>query len=230
MALLLNIDTATEHASVCLSQDGNVLAIEESHEQKNHGSFLQPAIKRIFSSLHLQLSSLDAIAVTSGPGSYTGLRVGMASAKGLCYALDKPLLLLGTLEVMAHAAITGTSKAQLPTSNLLFCPMIDARRMEVFAAIYDISMKQVLAPAAIILTEHSFINELTNHTIHFSGSGSHKFQNILQHPNGLFANLSCNAANIVALAEGAYQKKQFANLAYSEPFYLKEFFSPAPKH
>jgi tRNA threonylcarbamoyladenosine biosynthesis protein TsaB len=230
MALLLNIDTATEHASVCLSQDGNVLTIEESSDQKNHGSFLQPAIKKILALVNLNLSSIDAISITEGPGSYTGLRVGMASAKGLCYALNKPLLALNTLEVMANASIQyQLSNIQHPISNFVFCPMIDARRMEVFTALYDASLTQILAPSAMILTDESFNNQLNTHTIVFSGSGSFKFKNILQNSNAVFIDIKHNAANMVALAEKAYHQQSFANLAYSQPFYLKEFFSPLPK-
>lgn len=230
MALILNIDTATEHASVCIVQDGNILAIEESHEQKNHGSFLQPAIKSICSSINIPLSSIDAIAVTQGPGSYTGLRVGMASAKGLCYALNKPLILLNTLEVMASASITNSSKFRIPNSKLLFCPMIDARRMEVFTAIYDKSLEMVLPPTAMILNETSFANELLESTIFFSGNGMNKLQNILQSANAQYIEMVYNAANMINLSEKKFLQKQFADLAYSEPFYLKEFFSPAPKN
>ena len=227
MALLLNIDTATEHASVCLSQDGNMLAIEENSDQKNHGSFLHPAIERLCLSVNIQLSSIDAIAVTEGPGSYTGLRVGLASAKGLCYALNKPLIALNTLEVMATASI---SKYQPSNNDCLFCPMIDARRMEVFTALYDPSLKLLMPPTAAILTETSFANELNKHNIAFSGSGSKKFKNIFQNSKAVFIDIQHNAANMVALADKAFQQNGFANLAYSEPFYLKEFFSPLPKH
>jgi tRNA threonylcarbamoyladenosine biosynthesis protein TsaB len=230
MALLLNIDTATEHASVCLSKDGKVLAIEESLDQKNHGSFLQPAIKKILASVNLSLSAIDAIAVTEGPGSYTGLRVGMASAKGLCYALNKPLIVLNTLRVMAAAAIDAYNVELPPGSDLLFCPMIDARRMEVFTALYDSSLNQVLAPIAVVLTETSFDSELNNKGIVFSGSGHYKFKEISLNTAAMFDNVQHNASNMVALAEKAYKQQQFANLAYSEPFYLKEFFSPLPKH
>lgn len=228
MALLLNIDTATEHASVCLSRNGSILAIEESLDQKNHGAFLQPAIKRICGAANVKLTDIDAIAVTEGPGSYTGLRVGMASAKGLCYALKKPLILLNTLEVMATAAIQQSSSSQQPAA-ILYCPMIDARRMEVFTALYDKDLNQLMPPSAVVLTNESFSNQLGGHTITFSGNGSSKFKGILQSSNAVFLNIQHDSSNMVALAEKAYQLNSFADLAYSEPFYLKEFFSPLPK-
>ena len=137
MAFILNIDTATEYAGVCISDAGNILAKEESNEQKNHAIFVQSAIKKILSELALKPVSIAAIAVTQGPGSYTGLRVGLASAKGLCYALNKPLILINTLEVMALASIEATKISGTDISKFLFSPMIDARRQEVFTALYD---------------------------------------------------------------------------------------------
>ena len=229
MGFILNIDTATEHASVCISNNGQLLAMEESHEQKNHGSFLQPAIKKIMAEASLNLSSLDAIAVTKGPGSYTGLRVGMASAKGLCYALNKPLILLNTLQVMAAASISNHVESKTPIANLLFCPMIDARRMEVFTALYNISLDEVLPPKALILTEECFATELDKHIIVFSGSGLQKFKNKMHHINAKYDYTTYTAANMIAIGENMYQQKEFAHLAYSEPYYIKEFFSPAPK-
>lgn len=229
MGFILNIDTATEHASVCISNNGQLLAMEESHEQKNHGSFLQPAIKKIMLDAGLNLSSLDAIAVTKGPGSYTGLRVGMASAKGLCYALNKPLILLNTLQVMAAASISNHVESKTPIANLLFCPMIDARRMEVFTALYNDCLEEVLPPMALILTEESFATELDKHVIVFSGSGLHKLKNMMQHTNAQYDYATHTAANMIALSEKMYLQKEFAHLAYSEPYYIKEFFSPAPK-
>lgn len=252
MSLFLNIDTATENASTCICDNEKVLAIEKNFDQKNHASFIQPAIKKIFESGGQQLSNLDAIAVTAGPGSYTGLRVGLATAKGLCYALNKPLILLNTLELMAQASInaqlaTGSeqfeNKAATPgiqsagtnlqpvTGNrkpeTLFCPMIDARRMEVFTAIYSDKLQTILPPAAIILNENIFDEYLAAHQIIFSGSGSFKLKGILHQPNVIFSNVQHSAADMLPLTVKAYTQQQFANVAYSEPFYLKEFFTPS---
>ena len=229
MALILNIDTATEHASVCLSKDSSVLALEENAEQKNHAAFIQPAIQKIFSVTNIALSSIDSIAVTNGPGSYTGLRVGLSSAKGLCYALNKPLILLNTLEVMANAAINELKKQNADIQNTLFCPMIDARRMEVFTALFDASLELIIPSTAVILDEQTFADYLLKQSIVFSGSGTEKCQKIVKHSNAIFQSMQQNASHMIHISEQTYTRKQFADLAYSEPFYLKEFFTPLKK-
>jgi tRNA threonylcarbamoyladenosine biosynthesis protein TsaB len=232
LPLLLNIDTSTENASVCVSNDATVLAIEQNNEQKNHATFIQPAIKKILSASNYKLSVVDAVAVTAGPGSYTGLRVGLATAKGICYALTKPLILINTLEVMARASIEETANQlaagnlQLETGNYLFSPMIDARRMEVFTALYNGNLLPLVHPAAVILNECTFKEYLDCHSIVFSGSGRMKFKSILQHPNAIFTDVQHHAGHLAMLAAEAFKQKQFADVAYSEPFYLKEFFTP----
>lgn len=231
MALILNIDTATEHASVCLSQDGKSLIVESNPNQKDHAAFIQPAIKRIMITAECDLSSIDAIAVSNGPGSYTGLRVGLSTAKGLCYALDKPLLLLNTLEVIATAAIQNAQELSIINyqSSTLFCPMIDARRMEVFVAVYDDQLKEIQPPTAKILDENSFADLLINNNIVFSGSGAEKFKNIVAGNNAYFLQAQHDASHMATIAEKLYLLKSFADKAYSEPYYLKEFFTPAQK-
>lgn len=232
MALILNIDTATENASVCLSQNGNVLAFEESREQKNHASFLQPAIQKILAEVAININQLDAVAVTHGPGSYTGLRVGLASAKGICYALNKPLITLNTLQVMAWAAKENTKESNfLSTINLpvLYCPMIDARRMEVFTALFNHELIEVLSSTAMILDETSFEGHLKNFAIVFSGNGSHKIKNILKNSNSWYLDCNYSATAMATLSEQQYSLKSFAGLAYSEPFYVKEFYNLPPK-
>lgn len=225
MPLLLNIDTATEHASVCLSNESGVLLLKESQDQKNHGAFLQPAIQQIVLETGIELQAVDAISVTEGPGSYTGLRVGLASAKGLCFALQKPLIAINTLKVMALAAIN-----QAPySSNTLFCPMIDARRMEVFTAIYDIHLNIMEAPNAKILDSFSFEEIISQHPMVFSGSGSLKTQALFNHSNALFSSVQHTAAHLSVLANQAFVVANFADLAYFEPFYLKAFYSPVAK-
>ncbi|MGI8951218.1 MAG: tRNA (adenosine(37)-N6)-threonylcarbamoyltransferase complex dimerization subunit type 1 TsaB [Chitinophagaceae bacterium] len=222
MAFILHIDSATENASVCISENEKLLALEESKIQKDHSSFLQPAIKKLLITTNHQPSEIDAIAVTAGPGSYTGLRVGLSSAKALCYALNKPLILLNTLEVMAQSQI---ENGEWKMEDILFCPMIDARRMEVFTAIYNKNLQPVLLPLAMILNENSFANLLDKNTIIFFGSGHQKLKNILHNSNAIFSNCKYNACNLIHLAYNAFIQHQFADLAYSEPFYLKEFFS-----
>ncbi len=231
MPLLLNIDTATEHASVCLSETETVLAMEQSADQKNHASFIQPAIRKLLWHTGLSLQLIDAVAVTAGPGSYTGLRVGMATAKGLCYALQKPLILINTLEVMAYAVIEeknkqlATSNFEPQTSNFLFCPMIDARRMEVFTALYNNTLQVITEPVAMVLDEKSFEGILLQKQIIFSGSGYAKFQKIINHPNAFFSTAAQHAGHLAVLAGRSFLQKKFADIAYCEPFYLKEFFT-----
>ena len=226
MPLLLNIDTATEQASVCLSNNNEVLAMEISTEQKNHASFLQPAIQKVLSCVGKNLSSVDAVAVTNGPGSYTGLRVGLASAKGLCFALNKPLILINTLEVMAMAAIKETAETQ---AHSLFCPLIDARRMEVFTALYNQALTPIIEPSAVIVDEFFMSQYLNKQPVIFSGSGAFKLKNITNHPHALFSETVHTAIDMIEIALEKFSKQTFANLAYSEPFYLKAFYTPIKK-
>jgi tRNA threonylcarbamoyladenosine biosynthesis protein TsaB len=221
LALLLNIDTATEVASVAVSLNGDSLAFAENHQQREHASFIHIAVDQVLKEAGLALTEIDAFGVTSGPGSYTGLRVGMATAKGFCYAFGKPLVTINTLEVMAQAGL----EAMKPTENTLLGPMIDARRMEVFTALYDRNLKTVLPPQAMILDQESFNNQLAEKKILFFGSGSAKFKAIKVSENAIFEEVQHTAKNLARLANEAFQKKIFADVSYSEPNYFKEFYS-----
>jgi len=228
MPLLLNIDTATEHASVCISKGDDVLGLIESTEQKNHASFVQPVIQQLINTSGYALKDIDAVSVTAGPGSYTGLRVGLASAKGICYALQKPLILINTLEVMAQAVISFYQSIHEPINpSSLLCPLIDARRMEVFTALYNASLDEVVAPYALIIDENAFGSWLKSQTILFSGSGRQKLKGAISDSNAVFTNVQHNASDLAIRSLIAYQSNRFADLAYSEPLYLKEFFNPA---
>jgi tRNA threonylcarbamoyladenosine biosynthesis protein TsaB len=219
MALILNIDTAVETASVCLAKDGVVLAFAENLGLKDHAAWLHPAIKNVFEKVSLHLQQTDTVAVTEGPGSYTGLRIGMASAKGICYALNKPLITLNTLMVMARAAAGEEAD--------LLCPMIDARRMEVFAALYTKNLEPVIAPVALMLHEKNFEAEMKSNRICFFGNGSDKFRQLTKNPNALFSTVKADASVMAPLAEEKFRQAAFASLAYAEPLYLKEFYTPA---
>lgn len=219
MSLVLNIDTSVEAASVCLAKDSQVLAISKNERQKDHAVWLHVAIKEIFEKNKLEMSVVDAIAVTEGPGSYTGLRIGMATAKGICYALSKPLITLNTLLVMANAVKGNEAE--------LLCPMIDARRMEVFTAIYTRDLRVIKQPMAITLNETTFDEELAKNSICFFGNGSDKFRQIKNNTNAIFSQTNFDAADMVLLAEQKFKSKEFADLAYAEPLYLKEFYTPA---
>ena len=219
MALILNIDTATETAQVSFAKDGIVLQSLHNESQKDHAAFLQIAIQQLAKLAAIPLKDVDAIAVTAGPGSYTGLRVGMSGAKGLCYALNKPLIAINTLEVLTVAAIAQSNIAD----DRLYCPMIDARRMEVFTALYTNTLTSVLQPAAMVLNANSFNDQLVQHTITFCGSGAAKWQAVCKHSNASFAVVSNINSAMAKLSDNYFQKQAFANLAYTEPFYLKEF-------
>lgn len=221
MNWILNIDTAIQSASVCLAANDEAVGITVNPSPKDQAAWLHIAIQQLLQENNLSLQQLSAIAISAGPGSYTGLRVGMAAAKGLCYALHLPLITISTLKMMAAAAINE------PTD--LVCPMIDARRMEVFTAIYDKRLNEIAPPHNIILTEDSFTGFLNKHTITFFGNGSNKFQTICAHPNAVFKHIETTAVHLTTLSYACFQQKQFANLAYSEPYYGKEFYSPTPK-
>ncbi len=230
MSLLLNIDTATEHASVCLSNNSTVLGLIESSEQKNHASFIQPAIQELMSKSGHLLKQVDAIAVTAGPGSYTGLRVGLATAKGICFALDKPLILVNTLEVMAQAIISYVASSTIVLNpSTLLCPLIDARRMEVFTALYSLTLQEIEAPYALIVDENAFTGTHYQNPIIFSGSGQQKIQGVIHHPKASFLPVQHNATHLALRSSIAFLSKQFANLAYAEPLYVKAFFDTSKK-
>lgn len=217
MSYILNIDTAVVSASVSLGNDDKPLNLLINPSQKDHAAWLHLAIKKIFQETGSSLEQLDAIAVSAGPGSYTGLRVGMATAKGLCYALKKPLIAIGTLEMMAVAAQS--------ESTTLLCPMIDARRMEVFTAIFDHNLKTILPPTNIILNEKSFQEVVNQHSVTFFGNGSDKFKDILP-PNesAQFRTIEANAKHMVVLAFNKLQQRSSMDLAYTEPSYGKDFY------
>jgi len=223
LALILNIDTATDTASVCISENGSSIAYRENDRQKEHASFVHAAIHSILKEARKELEQIDAFSVTSGPGSYTGLRVGLATAKGFCFALNKPLITVNTLAVMVQAAIM--EKPAFNNSNLLYCPMIDARRMEVYTAIYNSKMEMQLQPTAIVLEPSTFDRWMNDFVILFFGSGSAKFKSMLSNEKGVFADIKFNAVNLAQLAEQSFSKKKFADVAYAAPDYVKEFFS-----
>lgn len=219
MSYIINIDTATETAFVNIAKDGVIINGLENTAQKDHGAFVQTAIASLLTASGIQFNEVGAIAVTAGPGSYTGLRVGMASAKGLSYALNKPLITISTLELLAAAAIRQSSEA----STFFFCSMIDARRMEVFTAVYNHLLSPVMAPAALVLNDLSYQELLENQIIVFTGNGAAKWQKICTHPNARFMPLAEIPAAMAIMTNQAHTNKQFTDLAYAEPFYLKEF-------
>lgn len=224
MALILNLETATTVCSVSLSKDGKLLALKEQNGDYSHAENLTLFIEDVLKQTALKLSDIDGVAVSKGPGSYTGLRIGVSTAKGLCYSLDKPLIAINTLR---HTALSVISNFQSKTQNTksLFCPMLDARRMEVYCAIYDMDGNEVKSTAAEIIDENSFSDLLKDHQIYFFGDGAAKCKEALsKHTNAFFIDdIVPSAKNMIILSEMAFENEQFEDVAYFEPFYLKDF-------
>ncbi|GEP89323.1 tRNA threonylcarbamoyladenosine biosynthesis protein TsaB [Chitinophaga terrae (ex Kim and Jung 2007)] len=220
--VILNIDTATTIGSVSLAIDGKAVQTLTNNKQQDHAASIVGFVQALMKENNITPSQIDAIAVSAGPGSYTGLRVGVATAKGLCYAWNKPLIAVSTLQLMAAGLYAGVQD-----NEAWYCPMIDARRQEVFTAIYDNSLKEVLPPQAMILTPESFISQLDQKKIFFFGDGSPKWELMLSsHKNAIFAKYVISAAHMSALSAKFYTEKQFVDLAYFSPFYLKQFYTP----
>lgn len=217
MSIILNIDTAVQTSSICLAKNDQPISIKINPLQKESAAWLHTAINEILVENHFNFQQLDAIAVSEGPGSYTGLRVGMATAKGLCYVLNKPLIVINTLQMMASAA--------RKKHKGLLCPMIDARRMEVFTAIFDQELNFVLPSSSLILNEKSFEELIQNNSILFCGNGAHKFQQMIKQSNAVFNLTDADATAMVHLSYNKYLRGEFADLAYSQPFYGKDFHS-----
>lgn len=223
MAILLHISTAEQTASVCLSDGTTVLREAVNDNQKDHAGWLHAAIRTMMVESHISPQDLQAVSVSIGPGSYTGLRVGLSAAKGLCYALNIPLITIGTLQIIAQAGIENHTKAEL------ICPVIDARRMEIYTAVYDRALNEIKQPHALIVNENSFVDLIATRKVLLCGKGSEKLQKLLTHHNLFFDTGTITAVNMIALAYKSYVSKDFAVLAYTEPLYIKEFYSPYRK-
>ena len=231
MALILNIDTALDKAYISLAENKKGLGYAINETTRDHAAWMQPAIDKLIKESGFRIADLNAIGVSIGPGSYTGLRIGLSTAKGLCFALKIPLITINTLEIMAFSAINEieTHDPDLFSQNLFICPMIDARRMEVFAAVYNSSLIKIYEPHSRILDALAFDELLRRQKILFLGNGSLKFQQVCQNANAIFKK---TALNPFALSELTYKNfigNNFATLAYAEPLYLKEFFTKQPE-
>ncbi|MBX3256665.1 MAG: tRNA (adenosine(37)-N6)-threonylcarbamoyltransferase complex dimerization subunit type 1 TsaB [Chitinophagaceae bacterium] len=225
MALILHIDTALQKAFVGLSQNGELLAELVNEKQNDHAAFIQPAIVNVLEKAGVLMSALQAVGVTAGPGSYTGLRVGMASAKGICYAFDIPLLAVSTLDMMAMAAIDAAPGYDA------YCPMIDARRDEVYTALFNNTGKQVMPAQALILNNQSFKKELLSKNILFTGNGAEKWKAVAgSFSNAFFAKTGYKGKHLAAAFFKLFKNNEFCDLAYAEPFYLKDFHFAAGKN
>lgn len=230
MSLILGIETATSICSVALVKDGKLLAIRESEGSKEHSAALTGYFADVFAEAGLAYEQLDAIAVSMGPGSYTGLRIGVSSAKGLCYALNKPIIAIDTLKSLAWQALQQVKPQKADSENFLLCPMLDARRMEVYTAMFDNKLHLIEPVNACVVTEDSF-NAYADREIIYFGDGAGKCISLLESKSNLsFLNsIHLSALSICMLAESDFENKNFADVAYCEPFYLKDFIAGKPR-
>jgi universal bacterial protein YeaZ len=223
--IILHIETSTTVCSVALSENGQCIFSKSNNEGMNHAALLSVFIADALESIKPLNKKLDAVAVSSGPGSYTGLRIGVSTAKGLCYGYGIPLISVSTLEVMTAQVLKSVSN-----EIALFCPMIDARRMEVYAAFYNSKGEMKREISADIIDTESYAEILNAQPVYFFGNGADKLKTTLTHPNAHFIDdIVPLAENMIPLAEKAFAENNFVDVAYFEPFYLKEFQTTTPK-
>ncbi len=234
MATILNIETATEVCSVNLARDGEVLLERESTGGLDHSRLLTVFIEEIFRALDVKSGKIDAVAVSKGPGSYTGLRIGVSVAKGLCYGLDIPLIGIETPDAMGKYVALHRQKflsGTVDAGNALFCPMIDARRMEVYTALYNAGGERIEPVSAKIIDQNSFAEYLDRHPVLFFGNGAEKCKQALTHRNALFDGpQKVSARFMTKLSLEKFNQKAFEDTAYFEPYYLKDFIATIPKN
>lgn len=223
--VILHIETSTNVCSVAVSEGSECLFFKMNDEGMNHAALLSVFIQEALESVH---KKLDAVAVSAGPGSYTGLRIGVSTAKGLCYGFDIPLIAVDTLEVLAIPAIKQVCAGN---AESLYCPMIDARRMEVYDAFYRADRSVFRGVSADIITERSYTEILETTPVYFFGNGAEKCRPVLTHPNAHFLNdIHPLVNNMIDIALPLFNESRFVDTAYFEPFYLKEFQATTPKN
>lgn len=227
MSCILHIETSTDVCSVALSQDGANLFEKETTTGPSHASVLAPHVEEALSFADSHAIPLDAVAVSSGPGSYTGLRIGVSTAKGVCYGRNVPLIAVPTLELLSVPVLLYHD--ELPDDALL-CPMLDARRMEVYAAVYDRALRPVRPVQADIVDADTYREWLDAHPVYFFGNGAAKCREVISHPQARFIDgIIPQARHMTPLAERAVALGQYADTAYFEPFYLKDFIASKPR-
>ena len=221
MESIILIETSTALCSVALAEDGAITAYRESSAAKAHASLTAVFVQEVLQERGIKLEDCDAVCVSMGPGSYTGLRVGVSTAKGLCFGSGKPLIAVGTLDTLV-------AQTETPTDFKYIVPMIDARRMEVYAAVFE-NDKQISATAPAIIDENSFVEYLEQGPVLFIGDGAGKCADVIKHPNAHFCQCHPKASSMLAPAMKVYKEKRFEDVAYFEPFYLKEFVATVSK-
>jgi tRNA threonylcarbamoyladenosine biosynthesis protein TsaB len=225
MSLILNIDTSTEKAGVSLSSEGRLLASRENGEQKDHASWMHGEISRMMEDQACRMEDLGAVAVSAGPGSYTGLRVAMAAAKGFCYALRIPLVTESSLRVLAASAQAEAISGEAE----LVCPLMDARRMEVFAAVYTTDLVEIMPARAMVLEPGSFATYLAGQKMVFTGNGAAKWEALAGPGRVTVVEAKSPILALSRLAWEKFRKGEFTDIIYSEPAYLKEFYTHTKK-
>lgn len=227
MACILHIETSTDVCSVAVSQDGACIFKKEDHGGPNHGVMLGVFVDEALSFTDNHAIPFDAVAVSCGPGSYTGLRIGVSMAKGVCYARGLKLLSVPTLQLLCVPVLL---REMVSEDDALLCPMLDARRMEVYAQLFDRSLREVRAIQADIVTEDTYRQYLDQHPVYFFGNGAAKCMDIINHPNAhLIKGIEPLAKNMAPIAEKHFLDEQYEDVAYFVPFYLKDFVAKAPK-
>lgn len=226
MACILNLETSTNVCSVAVSENGAVIISKEDHSGPNHAVKLGVFVDEALSFADNHAIPIDAVAVSCGPGSYTGLRIGVSMAKGICYGRDVKLLAVPTLKLLAVPVLI---RHELEDDALL-CPMLDARRMEVYSAIYDRSLHEVRPTAADVVDATTYKEYLDNHPVYFFGNGACKCMDAINHPNAhLIKGIVPLAKNMMPLAEKQFLDERYEDVAYFTPFYLKDFVAKLPK-
>jgi tRNA threonylcarbamoyladenosine biosynthesis protein TsaB len=222
VALILSIETSTTNCSVSLSRKGKLLIVKEDYDKNySHAERLHVYIDDVLKQAQVSVNEIDAVAISKGPGSYTGLRIGVSAAKGLCFALNKPLISIPTLESLAH---------QVTSNDGVIVSMLDARRLEIYAAIFDSNYEQIRETKAEVLNELSFSSYLEKGKVYFIGNGVEKTKNLIVHENALFIDNKLPSANEMgSIAFYKFKISDFEDVAYFEPYYLKDFVALKPK-
>ena len=231
VALILCIETASDVCSIVLAKDGKTIEMKETTEERSHASRVSVFIDDILKKESILSSDLDAVAVSKGPGSYTGLRIGVSISKGICYGASIPLIGISTLQSLSWDIVKLLPEPLKNDSTLWLCPMLDARRMEVYTAFYDTSFNEMKKTSADIITAESYLDILSEHKVVFFGNGSKKCKEVIKHKNAVFLdNIHASASKMACFAESAYNSGKFEDVAYFEPFYLKDFQTTTPKN
>lgn len=233
MTKILNIESATQVCSVCVSQNNQIIALRETHKPNSHSKLLTVFIEELIQELDIRITDLDAISISLGPGSYTGLRIGASTAKGLAYGSGLPIIGLDTLQILANRILEEPEHLsdEVKESGFLLRPMIDARRMEVYTALYDKTLQTHKKVSAVVVEENSFAEELEMQNVVFFGNGADKCQEIIKHQNAVhLSNIEVSSVNMASLAIDHFKRQEFIDTAYFEPFYLKEFIATIPRN